>query len=119
MLTVVDQLSRESPLIEVDFSLTGHKVAAALDRRLADGSVPTSLTVLQRHLGLELRRMDTSHRHLHGKQSAQATDDFYHLSTCPKIPDPFLDTSASTTRRELTTRFAARPRMRFISRLTG
>ena len=40
-----DQLSRESPLIEVDFSMSGHKVADALDRRLADGPVPVSLTV--------------------------------------------------------------------------
>ena len=45
MLTVVDQLSRERPLIEVDFSMSGHKVAAALDRRLADGPLPISLTV--------------------------------------------------------------------------
>jgi len=45
MLTVVDQMSRESPLIEVAFSMSGHKVADPLDRRLADGPVPTSLTV--------------------------------------------------------------------------
>jgi putative transposase len=45
VLTVIDQLSRESPLIEVDFSISGHKVAAALDRRPADGSVPISRTV--------------------------------------------------------------------------
>jgi putative transposase len=45
MLTVVDQLSRESPLIEVDFSLTGHKVSAALDRLLGTGPAPVSLTV--------------------------------------------------------------------------
>jgi putative transposase len=44
MLTVVDQLSRKSPLIEVDFSMSGHKVAAALGRRLADGPMPISLT---------------------------------------------------------------------------
>jgi putative transposase len=45
MLTVIDQLSRESPLIEIDFSMSGHKVAAALDRCLAGGAMPTSLTV--------------------------------------------------------------------------
>ena len=45
MLTAVDQLSRESPLIEVDFSMSGQKVAEALDSRLMDGSVPVSLTV--------------------------------------------------------------------------
>jgi putative transposase len=45
MLTVVDQLSRESPLIEVDFSLTGHKVAAALERVLGAGPSPVSLAV--------------------------------------------------------------------------
>ena len=45
MHTVVDQLSRESPLIEVDFSMFGQNVAATLDRRLADGLVPISLAV--------------------------------------------------------------------------
>ena len=45
MLTAVDQLSRESPLIEVDFSMSGQKVAEALDSRLMDGSVAVSLTV--------------------------------------------------------------------------
>ena len=44
----------------------------------------------QRHPGLELRGMIASgsfQRHLHGRQSAHPTDDFYHLSTCPEIPD--------------------------------
>jgi putative transposase len=45
MLTVVDQLSRESPLIEVNFSLTGQKVAAALERLLGRVPVPVLLTV--------------------------------------------------------------------------
>lgn len=45
ILTVVDQLSRESPLIEVDFWRSGQKVAVALDRRLADVPIPISLTV--------------------------------------------------------------------------
>ncbi|MGK2926774.1 MAG: hypothetical protein ACSLE2_14255 [Lysobacterales bacterium] len=27
------------------------------------------------------------HRHLQARQCAQKTDDFYHLSTCPKSPD--------------------------------
>lgn len=45
MLTAVDPLSRESPFIEVDLSMSGHKVAAALDRRIADDPLPISLTV--------------------------------------------------------------------------
>ena len=45
LLTVVDQLSRESPLIEVGFSMSGQKVAEALDRCLLRGPVPISLTV--------------------------------------------------------------------------
>lgn len=45
LLTVVDQLSRESPLIEVDFSMSGQKVAEALDRCLQDGPMPVSLSV--------------------------------------------------------------------------
>lgn len=80
MLTVVDQLSRESPLIEVDFSLTGHKVAAALERCLSEGPKPRSLTVdhgteftskaleewaWQRHIELDFTRpgkpMDNGH----------------------------------------------------------
>jgi putative transposase len=45
ILTVVDQLSRESPLIEPDFSMSGHKVAQALERCLSEKPTPRSLTV--------------------------------------------------------------------------
>ena len=46
ILIVVEQLSRESPLIEVNCSVSGQKkVAPTLDRRLADGPVPIALTV--------------------------------------------------------------------------
>lgn len=45
LLTVVDQLSRESPLIAVGFSMSGQRVAEALDRCLSDGPTPISLTV--------------------------------------------------------------------------
>src|SRR5688572_27743901 len=45
ILTVVDQLSRQSPLVEVDFAVSGAKVAAALDRCLGDAPPPLSLTV--------------------------------------------------------------------------
>ena len=45
ILTVVDQLSRESPLIEVRFSMSGQKVADALDARTADMPAPVSITV--------------------------------------------------------------------------
>ena len=45
ILTVVDQLSRESPLIEVGFSMSGQKVADALDERTADMPAPVSITV--------------------------------------------------------------------------
>lgn len=44
-LTIVDQLSRESPLLEIDFSMSGQKIAQVLDRRLSDGPRPISLTV--------------------------------------------------------------------------
>lgn len=33
ILTVVDQLSRESPLTEVDFAMSGQRVAHALEAR--------------------------------------------------------------------------------------
>ena len=45
ILTVVDQLSRESPLIEVDFAMSGQRVADALEARTADMPVPVSITV--------------------------------------------------------------------------
>ena len=46
VLTVVDQWSRQSPVLEVGVSLTGQAVAAALDRVLATtGAVPRSITV--------------------------------------------------------------------------
>ena len=45
ILTVVDQLSRESPLIEVDFAMSGQKVAAALEARTTDMPPPASITI--------------------------------------------------------------------------
>jgi len=45
ILTVVDQFSRMSPLIEADGSLTGAKVAAALRRAAATSGLPRSITV--------------------------------------------------------------------------
>ena len=45
VLTVVDQWSRESPILEVDFSLTGRSVVAAMERLLPQIGLPLSLTV--------------------------------------------------------------------------
>ena len=45
ILTVIDQLSRESPMIVVDFSMSGQKVAEALDHCLMALPTPLSLTV--------------------------------------------------------------------------
>ncbi len=63
ILTVVDQLSRESPLIEVDFAMSGQRVAAALEARTADMPVPVSITVDH---GLDaLQTVQIPHRHGH------------------------------------------------------
>ena len=45
ILTVVDQLSRECPLLEIDFAMSGRKVAAALEDRPDDTPLPVSITV--------------------------------------------------------------------------
>jgi putative transposase len=45
ILTVVDQLSRKSPLIEIDFAMSGQRVADALEKRTADTLAPVSITV--------------------------------------------------------------------------
>lgn len=45
VLTVVDQWSRQSPMLEVASSMSGQTVAAALDRAIGAGSVPRSITV--------------------------------------------------------------------------
>jgi putative transposase len=45
VLTVVDQWSRQSPLLEVASSMSGQTVAAALDRAIGTGAVPASITV--------------------------------------------------------------------------
>jgi len=45
VLTVVDQWSRQSPLLEVVQRVTGADVAAALDRHPAVDGVPLSITV--------------------------------------------------------------------------
>ena len=45
MLTVVDQWSRQSPLIEVGFSMSGQIVAEALERYVAKHGAPVSITV--------------------------------------------------------------------------
>jgi putative transposase len=45
VLTVVDQWSRQSPILEAAPSMSGHTVAAALDQALAGGAAPRSITV--------------------------------------------------------------------------
>ena len=45
VLTMVDQWSRESSLLEVATAMSGRSVAAALDRILAASAIPRSITV--------------------------------------------------------------------------
>jgi putative transposase len=45
VLTVVDQWSRQSPILEAASSMSGRTVGAALDRALVGGQVPRSITV--------------------------------------------------------------------------
>ena len=45
VLTVVDQWSRQSPILEAASSMSGAIVGAALDRVLRPGSAPRSITV--------------------------------------------------------------------------
>ena len=45
VLTVVDQWSGQSPVLEVASSPSGHGVGVAIDRALAGGSAPRSITV--------------------------------------------------------------------------
>jgi putative transposase len=45
VLTVVDQWSRQSPMLEVASSISGHAVGEALDRALVGPHVPQSITV--------------------------------------------------------------------------
>ena len=45
LLTIVDNRSRESPAIEVDRSLTGHRVVAVLERVAAQRRLPHTLQV--------------------------------------------------------------------------
>jgi putative transposase len=45
VLTVVDQWSRQSPILEAASSMSGRTVSAALDRALGTGQVPRSITV--------------------------------------------------------------------------
>jgi putative transposase len=45
ILTVVDQYSRQSPLLDVAFAHSGHSVSAALDRIVDQLGVPTSITI--------------------------------------------------------------------------
>jgi putative transposase len=45
VLTVVDHWSRQSPILEVASSMSGLTVGFALDRALAQGATPTSITV--------------------------------------------------------------------------
>ena len=45
VLTVIDQWSRQSPLLEVASSMSGVTVGAALDRVLVEGPMPRSITV--------------------------------------------------------------------------
>lgn len=45
VLTVVDQWSRQSPILEAASSMSGRTVGAALDRALVGGPIPRSITV--------------------------------------------------------------------------
>jgi putative transposase len=45
VLTVVDQWSRQSPVLEAASSMSGKTVSDTLDRVIADGSTPRSITV--------------------------------------------------------------------------
>jgi putative transposase len=45
VLTVVDQFSRQTPLLEVGYSFCGRDVVAALDRAIERAGTPTSITV--------------------------------------------------------------------------
>lgn len=45
ILTVVDNWSRQSPVLEAGFRMSGLSVSAALDRVLGNGPVPRSITV--------------------------------------------------------------------------
>lgn len=45
VLTVLDQWSRQSPILEVASSMSGHTVSAALERALAEKEKPRSITV--------------------------------------------------------------------------
>jgi putative transposase len=45
VLTVVDQWSRQSPILEAASRMSGHTVGVALDRVLAGGHAPRSITV--------------------------------------------------------------------------
>ena len=45
VLTVVDQWSRQSPILDVASSMSGHTVGAALERALAEKEKPRSITV--------------------------------------------------------------------------
>ena len=45
MLTIVDQRSRWSPMLEVGSSMSGQRVAEVLDRVIAEHGTPASITV--------------------------------------------------------------------------
>jgi putative transposase len=45
VLTVVDQWSRQSPILEVASSMSGRTVSGALDHAIAEGAAPRSITV--------------------------------------------------------------------------
>jgi putative transposase len=45
VLTVIDQFSRQTPLLEPRFSFSGRDVVAALDRAIEQAGTPISITV--------------------------------------------------------------------------
>ena len=45
VLTIVDQFSRQTPLLESRFSFGGHDVVAALDRAIERAATPVSITI--------------------------------------------------------------------------
>jgi putative transposase len=94
VLTVVDQWSRQSPILKVGSSMSGHTVAAARDRAIGRGPAPAPITVDHRTEFMSRALEDWAYRRgvqLDFTRPGEPTDNSYIESLIGKLRDECLN----------------------------
>jgi len=120
ILTVVDQWSRQIPMLEVALNMSGQTVGEALDRVLAGGTVPRSITVdhgteFQRLLSYEFVILEE-----YGTACEFALDDIYWQGgTIVAAEDAGVGPGVATLLANTPNPFKASTQLRFVLPAAG